>query len=248
MAWTCQHDAADDAAGGNAAGSSALKQSSPHSLQMLWARCGFGGGVPALPGGPCMELRCLSGHKPLIKANVLNHGSSQDLRGASAWKSCWAHLQSTRCFWVFSLGSGYWSLARWNNFPRIVLSASGCSMKLFCCPGLEQSKKARRKVAEGLGKLVSLRPGMPVCPGWLGVLLWAGTPRAGLAANISIQTNWLCLFLLALLLSPLCSRKGEFTLWKCRAYMQFSWSSDSQPNQQEHFGNDRSQLRSVLIW
>lgn len=66
---------------GNAAGSLALKQSSPHSLQMLWARRGFGGGVPALPGGPCMEVRCLSGHKPLIKAIVLNPGSAKGLRG-----------------------------------------------------------------------------------------------------------------------------------------------------------------------
>ena len=62
-------------------------------------------------------------------------------------------------------------------------------MKLCWCPGLEQSKKARKKVAEGLGKLVSLRPRMLVCLGCLGVLLRVSSPRAGVAANISIQTN-----------------------------------------------------------
>lgn len=62
-------------------GSTALKQSSPHSLQMLWARRGFGGGVPALPGGPSMEVRCLSSCKPLIKAIILNHSSAKSLRG-----------------------------------------------------------------------------------------------------------------------------------------------------------------------
>lgn len=53
---------------GNVAGSSALNQSSLHSLQVFWPQCGLGGGVPALPGGPCVAVRCLSGCKHLIKA------------------------------------------------------------------------------------------------------------------------------------------------------------------------------------
>lgn len=73
-------------------------------------------------------------------------------------------------------------------FVRIVLFASGCSMKCWC-PGLEQSKKARKKVAKALGKLVLLRPQMLVCPGCLGVLLRVSSSRAGVATNISIHPN-----------------------------------------------------------
>lgn len=37
--------------------------------------------MPALPGGPCMEVRCLSRCKPLIKAIILNHSSAKSLKG-----------------------------------------------------------------------------------------------------------------------------------------------------------------------
>lgn len=75
---------------GKAAGSSAPKQRSPHSLQALWPRCGSGGGVPALPGGPCTAGRCLSGRKHLIQVIALNPCSAKGLRGESARDSVWA--------------------------------------------------------------------------------------------------------------------------------------------------------------
>lgn len=129
----------------------------------------------------------------------------------------------------------------------IVLAASGSSMQLCQCPGLGQSNKARKKVARGW-------EGLCLCSmGWWSAqdVLVSSSEAVALEQGV-LQTFSFrqvdCLFLLALFLSPLCSRKGEFTLCKCKAYTQFSWSSVSQPNQQELFGNDRSQLRSVLIW
>lgn len=62
-------------------------------------------------------------------------------------------------------------------------------MKLYWCQALEQSKRPRKKVAGRLRQLVSLRPRMPVYPECLGALLRISSPRAGVAANVSIQTN-----------------------------------------------------------
>lgn len=36
--------------------------------------------MPALPGGPYMEVRSLGSCKPLIKAIILNHSSAKSLR------------------------------------------------------------------------------------------------------------------------------------------------------------------------